>query len=83
MNYENILSNYADGITTITINRPKKLNALNKNTIQELHDAFDAAENDKNTKEYFNTNYVLVPIDVFERANKKELENTGGKETES
>jgi enoyl-CoA hydratase len=50
MNYENILSNYADGITTITINRPKKLNALNKNTIQELHDAFDAAENDKNTK---------------------------------
>ena len=50
MNYENILSNYADGITTITINRPKKLNALNKNSIQELHDAFDAAENDKNTK---------------------------------
>ena len=50
MNYENILSNYADGITTITINRPKKLNALNKSTIQELHDAFDAADNDKNTK---------------------------------
>ena len=50
MNYENILSDYSNGITTITINRPKKLNALNKDTIQELHDAFDAADTDENTK---------------------------------
>ncbi|WP_179334080.1 enoyl-CoA hydratase/isomerase family protein [Winogradskyella costae] len=50
MNYENILSDYYNGITTITINRPKKLNALNKATIQELHDAFDAADTDENTK---------------------------------
>jgi enoyl-CoA hydratase len=50
MNYENILSNFNNGITTITINRPSKLNALNKATIQELHDAFKAANTHKDTK---------------------------------
>jgi len=50
MNYENILSEYQSGITTITINRPSKLNALNRVTIQELHDAFDDANIDANTK---------------------------------
>jgi enoyl-CoA hydratase len=50
MNYENILSEHSNGITTITINRPKKLNALNKDTIQELHDAFDEANSDSETK---------------------------------
>jgi enoyl-CoA hydratase len=50
MNYENILSNFQNGITTIIINRPNKLNALNRDTIQELHDAFKAANKDKNTK---------------------------------
>ncbi|OIQ30989.1 MAG: enoyl-CoA hydratase [Bacteroidetes bacterium MedPE-SWsnd-G2] len=50
MNYENILSEFDSGITTITINRPKKLNALNKATIAELHEAFKAADQDKSTK---------------------------------
>ncbi|MEO6348375.1 MAG: enoyl-CoA hydratase-related protein [Aquaticitalea sp.] len=50
MSYQNILSKTIDGITTITINRPNKLNALNKATIQELHDAFEAANKDKKTK---------------------------------
>ena len=50
MSYQNILSKTNDGITTITINRPNKLNALNKDTIQELHDAFKAADKDKKTK---------------------------------
>jgi len=50
MRYNNILSNNQKGITTITVNRPNKLNALNKETIQELHEAFDEADNDKNTK---------------------------------
>ena len=50
MTYQNILSNTSNGITTITINRPSKLNALNKDTIQELHDAFDEANTDKATK---------------------------------
>ncbi len=50
MNYDNILSHTENGITTITINRPNKLNALNKATIEELHEAFKAANQDKNTK---------------------------------
>lgn len=50
MAYENILSKSENGITYITINRPSKLNALNKATIQELHDAFENANTDKYTK---------------------------------
>lgn len=38
------------GIRTITINRPSKLNALNKETIGELHHAFKEAEEDHETK---------------------------------
>tara|TARA_R110001632_G_scaffold169221_4_gene288053 strand:- start:4158 stop:4940 length:783 start_codon:yes stop_codon:yes gene_type:complete len=50
MSYTNILSATNDGITTITINRPSKLNALNSETINELHDAFAKADTDTNTK---------------------------------
>nr|WP_246615732.1 enoyl-CoA hydratase-related protein [Aquimarina litoralis] len=48
--YTNILTSHNEGITTITINRPSKLNALNKETIQELHEAFDTANKDAKTK---------------------------------
>ena len=50
MTYKNILSQFQDGITTITINRPNKLNALNRATIQELHEALAAADSNRNTK---------------------------------
>jgi|TARA_B110000902_G_scaffold224586_1_gene262135 enoyl-CoA hydratase len=50
MNYSNIISDFNDGITTITINRPTKLNALNKETILELHSAFNAADSDVSTQ---------------------------------
>ena len=50
MTYDNILTDFNNGITTITINRPSKLNALNKATIEELHNAFNVANTDANTK---------------------------------
>ena len=40
MTFNNILTSSENGIGTITINRPSKLNALNIETIQELHEAF-------------------------------------------
>ncbi|NRT13062.1 enoyl-CoA hydratase/isomerase family protein [Flavobacterium sp. 14A] len=50
MIYENILTATDNNITTITINRPTKLNALNKKTIDELHHIFSAVAKDKQTK---------------------------------
>ncbi len=50
MNFKNILVTTENGIGQITINRPTKLNALNTETIQELHDAFKTLELDSNTK---------------------------------
>src|SRR5690554_6967508 len=50
MNFDNLLFDTQDGIATITINRPSKLNALNRETIQELHEAFKAADEDKDVK---------------------------------
>ena len=49
MKYINILVEQKGITQGITINRPKQLNALNKVTIQELHDALSAAEKDENT----------------------------------
>ncbi|MCF6224145.1 MAG: enoyl-CoA hydratase-related protein [Flavobacteriaceae bacterium] len=46
MNYSNILVEKNGKTAKITINRPKKLNALNKDTINELHMAFEALEAD-------------------------------------
>ena len=46
MSYENILYDKKDGIATITFNRPKVLNALNRQTIEELHHALLDARND-------------------------------------
>lgn len=50
MNYNNILIEKDSPLATITINRPNKLNALNKDTIKELHEAFKALEKDKKIK---------------------------------
>lgn len=40
MDFENILIEIKENLAKITINRPLKLNALNKKTIEELHIAF-------------------------------------------
>jgi enoyl-CoA hydratase len=50
MSYNNLLTENKNGTLIITINRPDKLNALNKETIQELSTALKNAENDKTVK---------------------------------
>ena len=47
---ENILIEKQDAIAIVTINRPTKLNALNKATIQELHNGFKSLNEDKSVK---------------------------------
>ena len=50
MNFENILVDISSGLATITINRPKKLNALNSATISELSEAFEALNTNTDVK---------------------------------
>ncbi|SIS37528.1 enoyl-CoA hydratase [Zobellia uliginosa] len=50
MKFNNILVNDKEATAIVTINRPTKLNALNRETIQELHHAFEALEKDKGVK---------------------------------
>lgn len=44
MNYNNVLVEEKGNIAVVTVNRPKQLNALNKETISELSDAFRALD---------------------------------------
>ena len=50
MAYENILYDKKDGIATITFNRQKVLNALNRKTIDELHHALLDARGDASVR---------------------------------
>ena len=50
MKYNNLLIDIDNNIATVTINRSKKLNALNKETLEELHNAFKALKDDDNVK---------------------------------
>ncbi|MCD8408801.1 enoyl-CoA hydratase/isomerase family protein [Tenacibaculum finnmarkense] len=50
MDFENILVKTTNGLATIIINRPKKLNALNSVTINELSTAFENLEDDTSVK---------------------------------
>ena len=46
MEFNNLLLEISDSIAVITLNRPKQLNALNKETIAELHQALEGLKND-------------------------------------
>ena len=61
MEYKNIIQEQDGGILVITINRPSKLNALNRETIEELSKAFIAADLDESVK-------VIIMIGFGEKA---------------
>jgi enoyl-CoA hydratase len=48
--FENLLVSIDDKIATVTINRPKVLNALNKDTLLEIKAAFNALAEDRDVK---------------------------------
>ena len=50
MSYNTILYEVADGILTITLNRPEVLNAFNRDMLEEMLDAFDRADADDSVK---------------------------------
>ena len=50
MEFNNILTEKEDHIAIITINRPSKLNALNRETISELHEAFKGYDQDADVR---------------------------------
>ncbi|TQD40593.1 enoyl-CoA hydratase/isomerase family protein [Haloflavibacter putidus] len=50
MNYNNISISNQNGISYLIIDRPKKLNALNRETLAEIHQAFEDFKTDEATK---------------------------------
>jgi enoyl-CoA hydratase len=50
MQLDNLLTSLEDGIFTITINRPDKLNALNEKTVNEIAQAFEHAKTNADVK---------------------------------
>jgi len=73
MKFNNILVSNSNEIATITIHRPKKLNALNAATISELNTAFEALEDDASVKVIFITGSgdkaFVAGADISEFAN--------------
>jgi enoyl-CoA hydratase len=50
MTYSTLITEISEGLLTITINRPDKLNALNKTVIEELSSAIDEVYSNKEIK---------------------------------
>lgn len=61
MNYENILISIEEKVATITIDRPTKLNALNKATISDLSNAVESLSKNDDVR-------VIVLIGSGEKA---------------
>ena len=82
MAYENIKTDLREGLLIVTIDRPKVLNALNAQTVEEIHQAFAAARNDENVKAVIVTGggekAFVAGADINELAQKTPIT---GKET--
>jgi len=82
MAYENIKTNLREGLLIVTIDRPKVLNALNAETVQEIYEAFSKARDDENVKAVIVTGggekAFVAGADINELAQKTPIT---GKET--
>lgn len=80
MDFQNILIERREAIAIVTINRPKKLNALNKETIAELHSAFVSLDEDKSVRAIIVTGSgekaFIAGADISEFANFSVEEGT-------
>ena len=78
MDYQNILCAVENGIATITINRPKALNALNLDTVTELKDAIEKIAVDQAVKVVVSTGAgeksFVAGADIKEMATKTPAE---------
>ena len=61
MQFNNFTLQYKNGIGLLTVHRPEKLNALNKATILELHQALKALDSDKTAVSY---THLTLPTSV-------------------
>ena len=50
MAFQNLLVAHDSGVSTVTINRPEKLNALNGETIEELHACFNELRHEESVR---------------------------------
>ena len=81
MEFNNVLLEKEGNIATVTINRPKALNALNSETLKELNTVIEDLENDNNI-------YCVILTGSGEKsfvagadiAEMKNLDSKGGKE---
>ncbi|HLJ74575.1 MAG TPA: enoyl-CoA hydratase-related protein [Thermoanaerobaculia bacterium] len=79
---ENIKTENKDGLLIVTIDRPKVLNALNAQTVEEIHEAFAKARDDESVKAVIVTGggekAFVAGADINELAKKTPIT---GKET--
>lgn len=78
MTYENILVERDGAVATVTINRPKVLNALNAQTLRELGAAFDELKGDDDVRGLILTGSgekaFVAGADINELANMKGMD---------
>lgn len=89
MNFETIQLDIEGGIALLVINRPEKLNALNRKTIGELHEAFKSLEQDRGVSaiiltgsgsKAFVAGADIAEFSGFDQAGGRELSARGQKE---